>query len=174
MEPHDHIDTPPARVHDALLAYLRSSGVAFRDMHHAPTHTSEESARARGESTTIGGKAILMKVRERFILFVVSAARRIDSGKVKDRFQERRLRFATREELFEQTGLVPGSVPPFGRPVLPYDLYVDESVTKNDRIAFNSGVLTHSVIMQTTDYLNLARGTVFSFSSAPAESGEQP
>jgi len=142
-------------------------------MYHEPTHTSEESARARGESTTIGGKALLMKVGERFALFVVSAARRMNSGKVRDHFQERRLRFATREELLEQTGLVPGSVPPFGRPILPYDLYVDESVTQNDRIAFNAGLLTHSVIMQTADYLALAQGTVFPFSDAPAGPGEQ-
>jgi Ala-tRNA(Pro) deacylase len=173
MEHLDNTDTPPAGVHDTLLTYLRSRGVAFREMHHVPTHTSEESARARGESIAIGGKAILMKVGERFALFVVSAARRIDSGKVKDHFQERRLRFATREELLEQTGLVPGSVPPFGQPILPYDLYVDESVTKNDRIAFNSGVLTHSVIMQTVDYLDIAQGTVFPFSDASVASGEQ-
>jgi Ala-tRNA(Pro) deacylase len=158
----------PAPVHDALMAYLRSHGIAFKEQRHPPTHTSEESARARGESMAIGGKAILMKVGDRFALFVVSAARRIDSGKVKDFFQERRLRFATREELLEQTGLVPGSVPPFGRPILPYDLYLDESVTLNDRVAFNSGILTHSVIMQTADYLALAGAKVFSFSSPPA------
>jgi Ala-tRNA(Pro) deacylase len=163
---------PATTVHDALLAFLRSREVPFRSLEHAPTHTSEESARARGESMAIGGKALLMKVGDRFALFVVSAVRRIDSGKIKEHFAERRLRFATPEELFTQTGLVPGSVPPFGRPVLPYDLYVDASVTMNDRIAFNSGLLTHSVIMHTADYLRIAGPTVLAFSlPSPDPSG---
>jgi len=51
------------------------------------------------------------------------------------------LRFASREELLELTGLVPGSVPPFGRPILPFPLYVDTGIAANDRIAFNAGSL---------------------------------
>ncbi len=160
---------PTDGVHDTLMAFLRAHAVAFREAHHAPTRTSEESARARGESITIGGKALLMKVGGDFVLFVVSAALRLNSAAIKERFGERRLRFATPEELLAQTGLVPGSVPPFGRPVLPYDLYVDISVTRNEKIAFNTGLLTHSVIMQTADYLVLAGGTVFSFSLPPGQ-----
>ena len=41
------------------------------------------------------------------------------------------------EELREMTGLVPGSIPPFGHPILPFDLYVDTGVCDNRRIAFN-------------------------------------
>jgi prolyl-tRNA editing enzyme YbaK/EbsC (Cys-tRNA(Pro) deacylase) len=62
------------------------------------------------------------------------------------------LRFATPEELRALTGLVPGCVPPFGRPILDLPLYVDESVLANDRIAFNAGLLTESFIMATADW----------------------
>lgn len=157
---------PPTTVHAALMGFLRDRGIPFREIHHEPTHTSEESARARGESMSIGGKAILMKVGERFLLFVMSAARKLDSGLVKRHFGERRLRFATREELMTMTGLVPGSVPPFGKPVLPFELFIDESVTGNDRIAFNAGTLTDSVIMSTADYLAVAGGNRCSFSGS--------
>jgi prolyl-tRNA editing enzyme YbaK/EbsC (Cys-tRNA(Pro) deacylase) len=68
------------------------------------------------------------------------------------------------------TGLVPGSVPPFGRPILPFDLYVDDSIPANDRIAFNAGTLTDSIIMSVPDYLRVARPTdVFRFTLAAAE-----
>lgn len=154
----------PGPVFEALLRLFRERGVPFEHRRHAPTHTSEESARARGESVAIGGKAILMKVGDRFLLFVMSAARRIDSAALKVRFGERRIRFATPDELKEFTGLLPGSVPPFGRPILPFDLYVDDSVQANDRIAFNAGSLTDSVIMPTEHYLRIAGGTVFPFS----------
>jgi Ala-tRNA(Pro) deacylase len=112
----------------------------------------------------IGGKALLLKVDDDFRLFVLSAALRIDSGAIREHLGARRSRFATPEELLEKTGLVPGSVPPFGRPVLPFELYADESIARNERIAFNAGSLTDSIFLSTADYLRLAAPRVFRFS----------
>jgi Ala-tRNA(Pro) deacylase len=152
---------------DEILQRIRelldNAGVNYRSLEHEPTYSSEQSARARGEDIRVGGKALLVKIGEDFRLFVLSAALRVDSHAVREYFSERKTRFATREELFELTGLVPGCVPPFGRPVLPFDLYADESVTKNNRIAFNAGSLTHSIIMPIEDYLNLAKPEIFAF-----------
>jgi prolyl-tRNA editing enzyme YbaK/EbsC (Cys-tRNA(Pro) deacylase) len=59
---------------------------------------------------------------------------------------------------------VPGSVPPFGEPILPFELYVDESILENKRIAFNAGSLTDSIIMSVDDYMKIARpAEVFRF-----------
>ena len=63
------------------------------------------------------------------------------------------------------TGLVPGSGPPFGEPVLPFPLFVDESIEANDRIAFNACALTDSVVLSTVDYLRVAGGEIFRFSA---------
>jgi Ala-tRNA(Pro) deacylase len=71
--------------------------------------------------------------------------------------------------LKELTGLVPGSVPPFGRPILPFDLYLDEALRTNDRIAFNAGSLTDSIILAMPDYLRIAAPTECFAFSAPAE-----
>ena len=65
------------------------------------------------------------------------------------------------------TGLVPGSVPPFGSPILPFELFVDEAIQANERIAFNGGSLTDSIILATADYLAVAKPVVFAFSVAP-------
>lgn len=150
-------------VFDRIVRWLAESGVPYRTVHHQPTRTSEESAKARGEDISVGGKAIVMKVDDRFQLFVLSAALKVDTKSVRDHFKARSIRFATREELHDLIGLVPGSVPPFGRPILELDLFVDESVRKNDKIAFNAGSLTDSIIMPTGDYLALAKPSVFLF-----------
>ena len=55
-------------------------------------------------------------------------------------------------------------IPPFGRPIIELDIYVDESITRNDRIAFNAGSLTDSITMDTKDYLELAKPTIYIFS----------
>jgi prolyl-tRNA editing enzyme YbaK/EbsC (Cys-tRNA(Pro) deacylase) len=59
---------------------------------------------------------------------------------------------------------VPGSVPPFGEPLLPLPLYVDPSIVANQRIAFNMGALTISTTLALSDYLALAQPQVFEFS----------
>ena len=153
-------------VFESIRDLLDSSGIEYRHVEHEPTRTSEDSARVRGEPLDIGGKALVLKVGEGFRLFVLSAARKLDSGAVKRRFSVKSCRFASREELAELTGLVPGSVPPFGRPVLPFDLYVDTSVARNERIAFNAGSLTDSLILPTRDYLGITSPEIFTFSVA--------
>lgn len=151
-------------VFDEVVGFLKGAGVEFRHVQHEPTFTSEESARARGEALEVGAKALLMKVDEDFVLIVMSASVKVDSKKVKDFFKVRSLRFATPEELLEKTGLVPGSVPPFGRPVLPFDLYVDHSIEGLEKVAFNAGSLTDSLVMGSEDYLRVCGGVVSSFS----------
>ena len=90
--------------------------------------------------------------------------RRLESIKIKRRFSAKRIRFATAPELLRLTGLVPGSVPPIGRPLFDIDLYVDRSVVQNERIAFNAGSLTDSVIMAVSDYLEIVKPVIFDFS----------
>ena len=152
---------------ERIREHLQSMGVVYREVHHAPTFTSEESARARGEDLRVGGKALLMKVGDTFRLFVLSASLKADSGAIREYFGVRKTRFATADELRELTGLVPGSVPPFGRPILPFELFVDPSVTANERIAFNAGSLEDSMILAVGDWLRAAEPTVFPFAIAP-------
>ena len=149
---------------DSIRKWLSENNVSFREAHHAPTRTSEESAVARGEPLEIGGKALLVKLGAEFALFVIPADRRMNSAGVRGELRVRKLRFANTVELQDLTSLVPGSVPPFGRPILPFDLYVDAGIRENDKIAFNAGSLTDSVIMSTDDYFRLAQPVkVFSF-----------
>jgi len=157
------MNAPP--VLESIRLFLAESGVPFRELHHEPTFTSEDSARVRGEDIRIGAKALLIKVGDDFRLFVLSAARRVDSLAIRAHFGVRKTRFATSEELAERTGLVPGSVPPFGEPVLPFPLCVDPSVFENERMAFNAGSLTDSIFMTTADYRRAVQPEVFPFAA---------
>ncbi len=157
-----------ASLTDAIRERLDVAGIDYRFLEHEPTPTSEDSARARGEPLEVGAKAMLLKVDDSFELFVVSAARKLDSKAIKRERGAKKLRFATPEELLELTGLVPGAVPPFGKPLLPFELAVDVSVFENDRVAFNAGSLRHSIVMGADDYLRAAApGLISVFSTAP-------
>ena len=150
---------------ERIRSLLRDSGAPYREAHHQPTRTSLEAADARGESIRIGGKAIVAKVNKSFRLFVLSAALELNSRAICRHLQAQRFRFAGRDELLDLTGLVPGCIPPFGRPILDLDLYVDSSILENDRIAFNAGSLTDSIVMGREDYIRIAEPEeVFGFS----------
>jgi len=150
---------------EAIRAFLNERGVPFEEMRHAPTYTSEEASAARNEPLKIGGKAIVAKVGKDFAVFVLSGARRLNSRAICKHLGQTRFRFATRDELQAMTGLTPGCVPPFGRPLLPLPLYVDRSVVANERIAFNAGSHTVSMILDREDYLASAEPVeIFDFS----------
>ncbi|MDG2381950.1 MAG: YbaK/EbsC family protein [Pirellulaceae bacterium] len=145
---------------ERLREHLHRCEVPFSELQHQPTRTSEEAAEARGEELKIGGKALVLKLDGQFALFVLPADQRLDSKAIKRQLSAKKSRFASQEELWELTGLVPGSVPPFGRPVLPLPLFVDHRLTENSRVAFNAGSLSVSFMMQMADYLNAAQPTV--------------
>ena len=149
---------------EEIKKWLRSHQIQFKEIHHQPTLTSEQSAKVRGEDLSTGGKALVMKVGKEYKIFVISASRKVDSAAIKKYFGVKKLRFVNPDELKELTGLVPGSVPPFGKPFIQLDLFIDESITQNEIIAFNAASLEDSLILRVSDYLKVVQGTVFSFS----------
>lgn len=147
-----------------IQTHLRSLHIEWEESHHIATTTSADSARERGDALAIGGKSLLLKCDDIFALFVLSAALQLDSTRLRAALRVRRTRFATADELRTLTGLVPGSVPPFGQPVLPFTLYVDDSIFANTHVAFNAGSLEHSMRLTLADYLRAAQATRLSFS----------
>ena len=149
---------------EEIKLWLQSQKIEFKIIQHEPTLTSEQSAKVRGEDLSVGGKALVMKVGNDFKIFVLSASKKIDSNAIKKQFNVKKLRFVNSDELKELTGLTSGAVPPFGRPIINLDLYVDRSIQKNQKIAFNAASLTNSIIMMTADYLKIAGAEYFDFS----------
>ena len=150
---------------DKIHSLLNEAGVTYRELEHSPTYTSAESAAVRGEHMNTGAKALLLKTDEVFRLFVLPADRKLSSRAIRHHLHVSRTRFATREELHELTGLVPGCVPPFGKPILPFEMYADDAVgVVSERVAFNAGSLTRSIIMAAEDWEKIAKPVRFSFS----------
>lgn len=149
---------------EEIKEWLNTQSITFKQVHHGPVETSEAAALARGEDLSIGGKALVLKIDDSFKLCVLSAAKKLDSGALKKHFGAKKLRFADRDELKGLTGLVPGSVPPFGKPLIDLELILDQSILQNQKIAFNAGSLTDSIIMSVKDYLKVASPEIISFS----------
>ena len=151
-------------IQSKIFAILDNANIDYTISDHEQSQTCEESALARGESISIGGKSILFKDKSDYRIFTLSADREVDSNKVRKILSSQRLRFAREDELKELCHVVKGALPPIIKDIYPFDHFLDKSIIDNEKIAFNAGILTKSVIMKTSDYLTLINATICEFS----------
>ncbi len=155
---------------DRITALLTEHGVPFEWRSHAPVRHAGDAAEKRGTPLSIGGKALVMKL-DRGIGFAVLALgghRAVHNRMLRTHLGLRRYRFATVDELHDLTGLAPGCVPPFGRPLFEMPLFVDRRLAQGTQVAFTAGSHTRSILMTTMDWLTVASPeAVFDFSRPP-------
>jgi Ala-tRNA(Pro) deacylase len=134
-----------------LLEQKLSGVVPFEVTRHAPVYTSEEAATIRGTTLASGAKALICKADDQFVLIVLPADRRLASKLLRKSFGTKSLRFASREEVAQLTGLAPGSIPPFGS-LFGLATWCDEGLRQQERINFNAGDHAISISMTCADW----------------------
>lgn len=137
---------------DRLVDRLREFGADFQLTTHAAVRTSAEAASVRGTSLHSGAKALMVKTDAAFVLLVMPADMSLKSSAARRLLKSSRMRFATPDELMDLTGLVPGSVPPFGS-LFGLQTICEERLSDNERINFNCGSRTRSIQMSYRDYV---------------------
>lgn len=141
-------------VFDRLNARLQEAGIVFTVLRHQAVFTSEEAAAVRGTSLSSGAKALILKANDDFVLLVLPADRKLDSKKARTALGVKSIRFATREEVEQRTGLQPGSIPPFGS-LFNLPTCCDPALGLNESINFNAGDHCISVQMSYADFVTL-------------------
>jgi Ala-tRNA(Pro) deacylase len=164
----------------SITACLDEVGAVYQLLQHEHCHTSDESAAARaaaGGGRVTGAKAILAKLTlrgaapSRFAIFVLSGWRKLDTDALFRHWPDlKKFRFATADEMREQTGLAPGALPPFGPALFPKvdALYYDaDLVEAGEPVGFNAGDHCQSIVVGIGDLvLAAAPDAVLSLSKA--------
>ena len=122
-------------------------------MHHPPVKTSAEAAAVRGVALASGAKALICKCDHEMIMFVMPANKRLASKSIRQQAGYKKLRFASKEEVWELTGLEPGSIPPFGS-LFNIKTFCDPELGDNAKINFNAGEHTVSISLRYDDYVS--------------------
>ena len=156
----------PSSVFDRVQGLLKQHGIACQVLRHEPVYTSEEAARVRGTPLASGAKALVCKGEGRCVMFVLPADRKLDSHAVRRAKGWRKLRFASREEVMELTGLAPGSIPPFGS-LFGLPTLCDERLGRNEIINFNAGDHSISLSMRYADYVAVEKPELGIFAAEP-------
>lgn len=148
------INQPSLKLHNAIVSLLDDNGITYQHLVHEPTPTCLDAARIRGTSLEQGAKALLFFADKKPVLAVLSSARKLDNKAFKKEFKIKDLRMASVDEVREFTSVIPGAVPPFGN-IFHVPVYADKNLFANNQIAFNAGSQSYSIIMKSSDFINL-------------------
>lgn len=146
--------TADTTVFERLQQLLQQHQAPCSVRRHDPVYTSEQAAEVRGASLSSGAKALVCKADDQFVHIVIPADLRLDSKRVRRGRQLRSLRFASREEVLELTGLAPGSIPPFGS-LFGLPTWCDERLLEEREINFNAGDHSISLCMSPDDFVRV-------------------
>lgn len=170
----EHAEEPDT--YNAVLTLLRSHDASFTTLSHAPTRTSDESARVRGTPLASGAKAMLLKAGSvlphgsPFVLAVLSAARKADLRAMRGVLHVKSVSLASQDDVWRLAHCVPGAVPPFGS-LFPGVATIADAlfVEAGGAINFNAGLRGESVLgLAMEQWLAIEKPTVLAF-SAPLE-----
>jgi Ala-tRNA(Pro) deacylase len=150
-----------------ISALLDARKTRYLRLEHAPSKSAIEASKHRGTPLQMGGKTLVMKTdRLGFVVLALRGSDTVHNRAFRSHLNLRRYRFATRDELDALTGLSPGCIPPFGRPVFDMPLYVDTHLAAREEIAFTAGSHTLSFTLTTRDWLTAANPTeIFTFAT---------
>lgn len=156
--------------HQQLITLLTGQGARFRVMEHAAVGKCEAVSEIRGTDLRQGAKALVCKVKgngvKKHVLAILAADLQADLSQLASHFGGLKASLASPAEVDTLTACVFGAIPPFSfHPDLA--LVADPLLFERfDEIAFNAGLLEKSVIMDTQDYLRIARPELVTFHKA--------
>jgi nondiscriminating aspartyl-tRNA synthetase len=150
-------------IRNEIIRLLKHQGIPFEHRVHEATPTSEDSARVRGTKLEEGVKAIILRGKQSKKNFQLNLPShlKLDMKAVSDLVGEK-CEFEEPAIILERFGLVIGGVPPFGN-LLNLDTYFDQRILNGEKVAFNCGLQTESIVMPAQDLVTLTQGKVAAF-----------
>lgn len=139
-----------------IIRLFHQHNIEFQHLVHGATPTSEDSARVRGTSLEEGIKALIVKGKssKKNYQFNIPSHLKLDMKAVQEAVGEK-CEFEDPAAIRERFGLIVGGVPPFGN-LINLDNYFDEQIGGSQRVAFNCGLSTESILVQAKDLLAVA------------------
>lgn len=149
--------------YEKIIRLLKQHNIEYLEYRHEPVRTSEEAVKTRpGISLSQGAKALIVKCIPKtgelfFVMLVLPGDKRFDSKKVKKLLKLKDVRFANENEVIKITdGVMPGGVPPFGK-LFNILTIVDPGLLENEKIAFNAGDKSISLVMSAQDFVRIEK-----------------
>ncbi|MEN7550299.1 YbaK/EbsC family protein [Rapidithrix thailandica] len=148
-----------------LKTYLDSYQIPYVMITHSQAFTAPQiaaSAHIKGKELA---KTVMVKVNNRMAMAVLPASERVDFELLKACLHISDVQLATEQEfknLFPDCEV--GAMPPFGN-LYGMEVYVAQSLTENEEIAFNAGTHIELIRMEYSDYERLVQPKVMDYAT---------
>ncbi|MEB6632144.1 YbaK/prolyl-tRNA synthetase associated domain-containing protein [Kluyvera cryocrescens] len=154
-------------VHQQLIALLDQQQARYRVMTHEAVGKCEAVSEIRGTALGQGAKALVCKVKgngvNQHVLAILAADQQADLSRLAQHIGGLKASLASPAEVDALTACVFGAIPPFSFHSA-LRLVADPLLfDRFDEIAFNAGSLEKSVILNTQDYLRIAKPELVDF-----------
>src|SRR5205807_1913493 len=148
-----------------LKQFLDKEKIKYVSIVHSTAYTAQEVAASAHITGKELAKTIIVELDGKMAMAVLPANRKIVIQDLREITGSDEVKFAPEDEFKKMfPDCETGAMPPFGN-LYGMDVYVAESLTRNEEIAFNAGSHTEVIKMAYADFERLARPRVISFTT---------
>jgi len=148
-----------------LREYLDSQGIRYVVVSHSPAYTAQETAQAAHVPGHAFAKTTIVKLDGQMAMAVLPADQRVDLELFGAACGGKKAALVPEFEFQNRfPGCEIGAMPPFGN-LYEMDVYVEEGLARESRVAFNAGSHTELIRMSMRDFLELVKPRVVRLSS---------
>lgn len=152
----------PART---LKEFLDKEQIKYVSIMHSTAYTAQEVAASAHITGKELAKTVIVELDGQMAMAVLPADRKIVLQDLREVTGSDEVKFASEDEFREKfPECETGAMPPFGN-LYGMDVYLAESLTHNDEIAFNAGSHTEVIRMSLADFERLVQPKVISFTN---------
>ena len=139
-----------------VMDKLNELGIHVEVIHHEPAITMEDADRVIEGIPGVRTKTLFLtnKKKSRFYLFILDEDKRLDMAVLKEILEDKQIKMASAELLYEKLGLQPGVVSPFGllnNGEKDVEVYIDQDIAGEERMSFHPNANDKTVFIKTED-----------------------
>lgn len=147
-----------------LKKFLDENNIKYVSIRHSNAYTAQEIASAVHVSGNEFAKTVIVNLEGQMVMCVLPASYKVDFEQLKEIMGVKNLNLANEAEFsYMFPDCEAGAMPPFGN-LWDMEVYVAESLTSNDEIAFNAGSHTEVIKLKFDDFRRLVNPKIFRFS----------
>lgn len=155
----------PMRVKE-LGVFLSRHNIKYVTISHSSAYTAQEIAASAHFTGKELAKTVMVKIDDRMAMAVLPASYKVSFDLLKKAAGASKVELADEQEF---KGMFPGSeigaMPPFGN-LYGMEVFVDESLSQDDEIAFNAGSHTELIKLAYRDFERLVKPKLAKFAAS--------
>jgi Ala-tRNA(Pro) deacylase len=146
-----------------LKKFLDENKVKYVSVKHSSAYTAQEIAASAHIPGKEVAKTVIVKIDGKMAMAVLPASHKVSFDHLKDALGVNDIRLAYEQEFVDKfPDCEIGAMPPFGN-IYGMEVFVAESLTEDDEIAFNACTHTELIKMKFKDFEKLVKPKRFKF-----------